>query len=213
VRLARPRWTIACSLCCLVSPRAELLRVPAHIGPLHSLAARLATKLLRQHFDKEQELAWRLELVRRRDALAGAEADAQAAQRASTAAAVAHADTAKALAAVKARLPQPQPPPPHPAPGGKHDAPASSEGDRESDGGHQHAGAAASRQVPPLPLQQLAPAEQSVVLSPELRRALSEAQLAEGIASAQLQAAASAAAAAGEWGARAVARRCSGLRP
>eukprot|EP00775_Hariotina_reticulata_P009324 gene9324-9489_t len=73
-----------------------------------SMPANLASKLLQQRFQKDRELSWKLELVKRRDALAKAEQEAQAAQQALLDATAALATATAKLAAVKASWPKPE---------------------------------------------------------------------------------------------------------
>jgi hypothetical protein len=110
------------------------------------------------------------------------------------------AATSSRLEAVKARLPQPAPPPAIPpaqqAPSNRastDDAPAGEDDDNEQ----QHR---AGPVVPALKLQQLVARSQEVVLTPEQRRSLNEAQAAAEAAEATFDAAQAAATAAGNRG-------------
>lgn len=127
----------------------------------------------------------------------------QAVQEELTSAEAAQAAARSCLEAVKARLPQPAPPPAVPAQQQEQgstpdpDATAGSfEGDEEAAGDEGKTGTAA---VPPLDLQQLVAAQpHEVVLSPEQRRALAEAQAALEAADAECSAARAAASSKGE---------------
>lgn len=127
-------------------------------------------------------------------------------EQAAAAAAAAQADAASSLAAVKARLPQPAPAPapaPEASSANAEHAPDSHSGQGaeavDGDSGLADADAALQgARVPPLQLHQLAAVQQEVVLTPEQRRALTEAQASARAADAQLEAASAAAAAAGK---------------
>jgi len=122
----------------------------------------------------------------------------QAVQEELTSAEAAQAAARSRLEAVKARLPQPAPPPAVPSKQQEQgstpdpDETAGSFERDEDDAGE--AGKTGTAAVPPLDLQQLVAAEpHEVVLSPEQRRALTEAQAALGAADAECSAARAAA--------------------
>lgn len=61
-----------------ITPRAHcVLAVTCRCAVVCSLPPQLAAKLLQLRFQRDQALSWKFELVRRREALATAEADAK----------------------------------------------------------------------------------------------------------------------------------------
>lgn len=50
---------------------------PVMLSSMHSLPVATASRLLQRQFARDQALAWKFELVRRRDQLAKTEAEAQ----------------------------------------------------------------------------------------------------------------------------------------